>query len=643
MAELRPFPFSGLVTRMLEEFRLRRSIFDLPERRWFRGDPERGFDVVFHGDRAGTPLGPAAGPQSQMAQNLVLSWLGGCRIMELKTVQVDDRLAIPRPCIDMQTVGYNVEWSQELRLPESLDEYVKGAMLIEILRRTEGVGVAPECADTIYDMSVGYDVAGIRSDTVQGFIRGMRDCTGTVDRLRSELGTRHAALRELPYPRSLSHTLTLSTFHGCPPGEIEGIVTFLMQELGLDVIVKLNPMLLGPDRARELLCDVMGYTDLGIPDSAFTRDTTWPQMVDFVGRLGDLADDLGTGFGVKFTNTLIVENHRSFFPDSEREMYLSGPPLHVLAMELVRRFRRTFGDRFPISFSAGVDRANYADSVALGIVPVTVCSDLLKPGGYARAQGYHAELAKRMDAVGATDVLGWVRKAYGAGAATDEEARLANTETYVERLLQDPRYHAAANTKVPRKIGSTLELFDCITCDKCVPVCPNAANFTFTLPDDAVVRSALQRDGTGWVLRDDGVLPTMEKHQIGNLADFCNECGNCDVFCPEDGGPYVLKPRFFRTFDDWCELKTHDGFHLTTAGDAYVLYGRIDRREYRYDSRDGVFHGDGFRVAADDSVLDADPGCDAIDLTPRGILRTVLGGVLADATSWIVVGAETTS
>ena len=85
-------------------------------------------------------------------------------------------------------------------------------------------------------------------------------------------------------------------------------------------------------------------------------------------------------------NTLIVENRRDFFPASEREMYLSGPPLHVLAMDLVHDFRAHFGDRFPISFSAGIDHRNFPDAVALGLVPITVCSDLLKPGGYARSR-----------------------------------------------------------------------------------------------------------------------------------------------------------------------------------------------------------------------------------------------------------------
>ena len=64
-------------------------------------------------------------------------------------------------------------------------------------------------------------------------------------------------------------------------------------------------------------------------------------------------------------------------------MYLSGPPLHVLAMLLVRRFREIFGDRFPVSFSGGIDADNFADAVALGLQPVSVCSDLLKNGAYS--------------------------------------------------------------------------------------------------------------------------------------------------------------------------------------------------------------------------------------------------------------------
>ncbi len=66
-----------------------------------------------------TPIGPAAGPHTQLAQNILCAWLSGGRFIELKTVQIMDELEIPRPCIDMEDEGYNVEWSQELKLDQS--------------------------------------------------------------------------------------------------------------------------------------------------------------------------------------------------------------------------------------------------------------------------------------------------------------------------------------------------------------------------------------------------------------------------------------------------------------------------------------------------------------------------------------------
>ncbi|MCZ6597046.1 MAG: 4Fe-4S dicluster domain-containing protein [Planctomycetota bacterium] len=640
MAELRPYPFGALVTRMFRELEERRTIFDLPLQRFFLGDPDRDLSVRFHGLPASTPLGPAAGPQSQMAQNIVLSWLGGCRILELKTVQIDDQLVIPRPCIDMQTVGYNVEWSQELELEQSLEEYVKGSMLIEMLRASGVLPLEPGHADTLFDMSVGYDLNGIKSERVQAFIAGMLDCGATVDRLRAEIPETFAEYRDLDYRTRLSDTLTLSTFHGCPPGEIEGIIDFLLREKRLHSIVKLNPTLLGPRRTRELLNDALGYDEIRVPETAFERDTTWEQMLGFVDRLGETAKGLGLGFGVKFTNTLIVRNHRDFFPSGEKEMYLSGPPLHVLAMELVRRFRQEHQDRYAVSFSAGIDRRNFPDAVALGIVPVTVCTDLLRPGGYGRARGYFDELRLRMDKVQATSIGDFVIRAYGlGGAALDRlglargtrvwracerallsggdllaaagpvengrlarwvsEAAMLNTEHYVSGLPRDPRYAKEANSRPPRKIGSRLELFDCITCDKCVPVCPNDANFTFELPRLDVPILKVRREGDSWTSREEGRLTIAEKHQIGNFADFCNDCGNCDIFCPEDGGPYVVKPRFFGTLEDWRRFAHLDGFARADG----VIHGRFSGAEYSLATGGGraTYAGAGFELSFDEA------------------------------------------
>ena len=97
-------PMDRLLTRMMREYEQCSSVFDLPVSRGFFGSADHDFTVAFHGRPASSPLGPAAGPQSQMAQNIVLAWLGGSRIMELKTVQVLDELKIARPCIDMRNL-----------------------------------------------------------------------------------------------------------------------------------------------------------------------------------------------------------------------------------------------------------------------------------------------------------------------------------------------------------------------------------------------------------------------------------------------------------------------------------------------------------------------------------------------------------
>ena len=583
---------------MFRELETKNSIFDLRASRFFLGDPAHDLSVRFHGKRAATPLGPAAGPQSQLAQNIVLSWLGGSRIIELKTVQVLDELEIPRPCIDMRNIGYNVEWSQELKLEQSLEEYVKASMLIDMLVASGKLELTDGFDAVIYDMSVGYDLKGIQTDRVRTFIEGMLDASAVVADLKTHIPDGFAHLRDIAFRTRLSDTLTLSTFHGCPPDEIESIIDYLLEDVGLNCVIKLNPTLLGPDEARRLLHDELGYTHLHTPAAAFAKDTTWDQAVAFVERLRTKAHNLGLGLGVKFTNTLIVEHDGVFIPDTEKEKYLSGPPLHVLAMHLVGRMREQFGADLPISFSAGIERRNFADAVALGLTPITVCSDLLKPGGYARQVTYIQELIRRMDAVGANDIPEFISKSAG-GSGGDRglrAAELENTRNYVATLASDPHYALPGNSKLPKKVGTDLVLFDCLTCDKCVPVCPNDANFTLTIEPREIPLHRVRLVDGHWKVEAGGTLELAKKHQIASYADFCNECGNCDVFCPEDGGPYLEKPRFFGRLREWQRFADLDGFFVEEVGDEQWVYARILRNEYRLmvHGHRAEYSGDGF-------------------------------------------------
>ncbi len=671
MAELIPYPFAALIERMFSELESADSIFDLPSKSFFLGREGRDYSVPFHDKRAPTPLGPASGPQTQMAQNLVLSWLCGCRILELKTVQILDELEIPRPCIDMETIGYNVEWSQELKLEQSLHEYVKGAMLIEILKASGKLKMAPGFGEVIYDMSVGYDLKGFQTERLQDYIRGMKDASAVVEHYRKQIPDRFSQFRDLDFPTNLSNSLTLSTFHGCPPDEIERIIDFLLNEHSLNCIIKLNPTLLGEERVRELLQGVMGYEAVNVPSKAFQTDTSWDQAQGFVQRLGVTADQLGLGFGVKFSNTLIVENHRSFFPESEKEMYLSGPPLHVLATNLVDRFRDRFGDHYPISFSAGIDRKNFADAVAIGLTPITSCSDLLKAGGYSRATTYFRELDSRMDRLGVNTIPDYIIKAYGnAEQALSEcgkdvedskidecrkaleegtslleaagedlygrwlsQCKLLNTQTYAENATLDQRYALVKNSKPPTKVGSMLELFDCLTCDKCIPVCPNDANFMLSIPPEQVpVKTLTFQDGS-WSVEESGKLVLEKKHQIANFADFCNECGNCDIFCPEDGGPYVLKPRFFGSRESFREFSNHDGFFIERNNGGDTVLARFSQDEYESTLMNGEvqFSGPGFniRFSADDPEKTVSGEAEtSVDLTRYEIMEKIRWGIL---------------
>ena len=183
---LTPLSLEALLRRIEHEWTTRKRIFDLPTARFWKPDPDVDLSFEFLGRPAATPIGPAAGPHSQMAQNIVLAWLGGARLFELKTVQVLDELEIARPCIDMQTIGYNIEWSQELLVHQSVEEYVKAWMVIDLLRRWEPIRefVGDDPGPHVFDMSVGYDLAGIKSDKIVGFIESMRNAADEIERLR---------------------------------------------------------------------------------------------------------------------------------------------------------------------------------------------------------------------------------------------------------------------------------------------------------------------------------------------------------------------------------------------------------------------------------------------------------------------------
>ena len=385
-----------------------------------------GKNDLFKMDRYGinldTPVGVAAGPHTQLAHNIIASWLCGARYLELKTVQTLDEIEVTKPCIDMEDEGYNCEWSQELKVHDSYDEYLNAWILIHVLKHKYGWEM--DNPGFIFNLSVGYDYKGILNENVQWFFDKMNDSSLELEEKINILKPLYPAINEIDIPTCLSDNITLSTMHGCPPDEIKKIGKYLIEERNLHTAIKLNPTLLGPDDLRYLLNAKLGY-ELNIPDEAFEHDLKYPEALSMINSLSELAESKGVEFALKLTNTLESLNSTHWLPGEEKMVYTSGRALHPLTIKLAKKLQTDFGGKLDLSFSAGVDAFNVADTLACNLKPITVCSDLLKPGGYLRLPQYLDEIKRHFSNVNANSIEEFISKK-SEGIKNINEAGLHN-------------------------------------------------------------------------------------------------------------------------------------------------------------------------------------------------------------------------
>ena len=403
---MRPIPFEELLTRVFEEYQQQRSIFGIPEQQFY--SPQKGKSLNVFGETCATPVGPAAGPHTQLAQNIITSWLAGGRFIELKTVQILDRLELEKPCIDAEDECFNTEWSTEFTLLKAWDEYLKAWFVLHLLEQllhptTSGAGKS-----FIFNMSVGYNLDGIKQPPMQQFIDNMMDASAhpkfaqyraTLQQWLADetLLARHGLtlhrerLQALPdrIPAKMVQGVTLSTMHGCPPHEIEAICRYMLEEKGLNTFVKLNPTLLGYQRVRDIL-DSCGFDYVGLKEESFDHDLKLDQALEMLQRLMTLAKEKSLGFGVKLTNTLGTINNKGALPGEE--MYMSGRALFPLSINVAAVLSRAFDGKLPISYSGGASQMTIRDIFDTGIRPITMATDLLKPGGYLRLSACMREL-----------------------------------------------------------------------------------------------------------------------------------------------------------------------------------------------------------------------------------------------------------
>ncbi|MDD2636983.1 MAG: FAD-dependent oxidoreductase, partial [Bacteroidales bacterium] len=452
-----PIELNQLLKIILTEFDNNKTIFGLPEELFFKPKSENPYKAIIFNQNIDTPIGVAAGPHSQMAQNIIGAWLMGARYIELKTVQTLDDIEVAKPCIDMQDEGYNCEWSQELKIEQSFDEYLNAWIIIHLLHNKFGFNGE---VNTIFNMSVGYNLEGILKDNVQWFFEKMSNCRNEINTKIQKIKDIYPEISNIKIPSQISDNITLSTMHGCPADEIESIASYLMINKKLHTYVKLNPTLLGPELLRDILNNKLKYRTK-VPDIAFEHDLKYPDALNIIKTLQAVATKEKLQFGLKLTNTLESENNKDIFGKDVNMMYMSGRSLHALAINLANKLNKDLKSEIPFSFSAGADAFNVSNVLACGFKTVTVSSDLLKPGGYMRLNQYFEEIQLNIDNTKASNINEFINKTANEKAPTIAASK--NLSDYATEVLNSNKYKreyiVAPNIKTTRKLTN----FDCIS------------------------------------------------------------------------------------------------------------------------------------------------------------------------------------
>ena len=450
MSELMtPIPFRELMTWITTEYRRDGAVFGVHKP--YKAGVKK---LPIFGETIETPFGPAAGPNTQLAQNIIAGYFAGARFFELKTVQkmdgADLAACINRPCILAEDECYNCEWSTELYVQQAFEEYVKAWCALKIMAKVYGLG---DPNGFVFNMSVGYDLAGIQGEKIDTFLNGMVDASKTPIFQECIAVLKEFFPGESDYIDTItphvSGSVTVSTLHGCPPDEIERIASYLLEKKHLHTFVKCNPTILGYETARSIL-DSMGYDYIAFDDHHFKEDLQYSDAVPMFHRLQALADREGLEFGLKLSNTFPVDVKAGELPSEE--MYMAGKSLFPLTTTMAAMMAKEFGGKLRLSYAGGADAFNIDKLFACGIWPITMATTELKPGGYQR----FTQIGDKLDALDCKPFT-------GVDVVGIEALSLA---------ARSDKYHVKAIKPLPRrKLYDKVPLLDCFTAP-CKGGCP---------------------------------------------------------------------------------------------------------------------------------------------------------------------------
>ncbi len=542
--KMRTISFKQMLEWIFTEYEQKQSIFEIPSVKFFKNDktPET---KIFNED-LDLPIGPAAGPHTQLAQNIISSYLVGGRFFELKTVQKLDKLEIKKPCIDVGDEGYNTEWSQELTIEESYNEYLKAWLIIHLLKQVFGLS-SSDGRGFIFNMSVGYDLEGIKTERMNKFINDLKNAGehslfnqykdevfGFVKQNGKSLFNDKILESINNISSNISNSVTLSTMHGCPPDEIERIVSYLLTEKNLHTYVKLNPTLLGYSFVNETL-NSLGYDYIKVNPESFDKDLQFEDAVEMLKRLKTISKNNNKSFGAKLSNTLGVENNKNVLPD--KEMYMSGRSLFPLTINLAYKLASEFNSELDISFSGGATAANIKEILDIGIQPVTMVTDLLKPGGYYRLKQI-ADTTTEIDHI-------------------SESINLEALKKFSETSLDDIDYRKDKRAIESIKVPVRLNNFDCYIapCRQACPIHQDVSGYIKLVEEKKYVE-ALE------LIYSQNPLPHITGYICDHQCQF--HCTRCDY-----DGPVLIrelkKEAALKGYDDY--IKKFESYNFPEVKD----------------------------------------------------------------------------
>ncbi|MCF8367040.1 MAG: FAD-dependent oxidoreductase, partial [Bacteroidales bacterium] len=457
---MKPASLEQLLKIILTSYDKKQEIFDIPEKLFYKHWHHHTLYTEKYGQKIHNPIGLSSGPLTQLAQNIVSGWLCGARFIELKTVQPNSIADRIKPSIDIFDGAYNCEKSSELSVEEAYDQYLNAWIIIHILNHKIFSEIQKyKDIGTIFNMSLGYTLSDIRSEKMQWFVDKMINCSIEKEDKIKKIKKIYPDITKIKIPDQISNNFTVNTSKGCSARELEYICKFLIIDKKLHPGIKISPKLLGYRSVMAIL-NTKNTFNVEVNQDDFENSIQYGEAITLIENILEDTKEMGLQLTVKISNSLTCKNNSTQIPGAAEEVYLSGRALHPIAVNLAAKFQSKFEGLLDISFSGGANCFNISNLIQNGFSSITVCTDLLKPGGYGRLSQYFSELSKGFTNYQAKSIREFILKSgneYGV-----KESAIENLRNYAIRTLSDPAYQKTDISGISIKSQKPLPLYDCI-------------------------------------------------------------------------------------------------------------------------------------------------------------------------------------